>query len=156
MPKIIDNRNGTVTIRYEPTEVGLHQMRVTYNDSPVDGSPFEFSVEAVRAGNVTAHGSGLVQGVAGTKCSFVINTANLGTSKFRDFLFWNQNVCCVALKLSTGHLLIKKPCHPHHTHTPLCTTITTTHTTLTSLHTILTTICTTITTTPTTFVYSSV
>lgn len=35
--KIGDNGDGTVTINYQPTEVGLHNLHVSYNDEPLEG-----------------------------------------------------------------------------------------------------------------------
>ncbi len=36
-PKIDDNKDGTVTIRYQPTEAGLHSLEVKYNNEPIQG-----------------------------------------------------------------------------------------------------------------------
>lgn len=36
-PKIEDNRDGTVTVRYQPVETGLHELHVKYNNEPIDG-----------------------------------------------------------------------------------------------------------------------
>lgn len=36
-PKIEDNKDGTVTIRYQPTETGLHELHVNYNNSEIEG-----------------------------------------------------------------------------------------------------------------------
>lgn len=80
LPKLIDNRNSTVTVRYEPTEIGTHQLDIFYNGVPVDGSPFQFAVDAVRAGSIAAYGGGLTQGIVGSKCSFVVDVADLGSS----------------------------------------------------------------------------
>lgn len=77
-PKIDDNGNGTVTIRYQPTEVGLHTLDVLYNQQPVAGSPFKFHVDAVSAGYVTAHGPGLSHGIAGQPAHFTIVTKDAG------------------------------------------------------------------------------
>ena len=77
-PKIIDNGNGTVKIKYQPTEVGLHTLEVAYNQVPVQGSPFKFRVDAINAGYVTAHGPGLSHGIAGQPSTFTIVTKNAG------------------------------------------------------------------------------
>ena len=37
-PKIEDNKDGTVTIRYQPTESGLHELDVRYNKEPIQGT----------------------------------------------------------------------------------------------------------------------
>lgn len=36
-PKIEDNQDGTVTIRYQPTETGLHELHVNYNNQEIEG-----------------------------------------------------------------------------------------------------------------------
>jgi len=77
-PKIEDNGDGTVTIRYTPSEVGTHEMNVRYNNQAIQGSPFKFHVDAVSSGYVTAYGPGLSHGVSGEPCHFTINTKNAG------------------------------------------------------------------------------
>ena len=37
-PKIEDNQDGTVTIRYQPTEKGAHSLDVRYNREPIEGT----------------------------------------------------------------------------------------------------------------------
>lgn len=36
-PEIVDNKDGTVTVRYAPTEVGLHEMHIKYMGSHIPG-----------------------------------------------------------------------------------------------------------------------
>lgn len=36
--QIKDNGDGTVTINYQPAEVGLHKLHVFYNDEPLEGA----------------------------------------------------------------------------------------------------------------------
>ena len=36
-PKIEDNKDGTVTVRYQPTQTGLHELNLSYNNEPIDG-----------------------------------------------------------------------------------------------------------------------
>lgn len=38
-PMIEDNRDGTVSIKYDPREEGIHEMAVKYNGEHVQGSP---------------------------------------------------------------------------------------------------------------------
>ena len=77
-PQIDDNKNGTVKIRYQPTEIGLHTMDVAYNNVPIQGSPFNFYVHDVGLGVVTAYGPGLSHGIAGQPCCFTIVTKDAG------------------------------------------------------------------------------
>lgn len=77
-PKIEDNKNGTVSVRYQPTEAGLHELHVHYNNEPVYGSPFQFHVDAINSGFVTAHGPGLTHGVVNEPAVFTIVTKDAG------------------------------------------------------------------------------
>lgn len=38
-PLIEDNRDGTVSIKYDPREEGIHELAVKYNGEHVQGSP---------------------------------------------------------------------------------------------------------------------
>ncbi|XP_045034750.1 filamin-A isoform X2 [Daphnia magna] len=76
---IKDNRDGTVSIQYEPHEEGLHELHIHYNSEHVQGSPFKFFVDSLQSGLVTAYGSGLTHGVCGEACNFTISTKNAGS-----------------------------------------------------------------------------
>lgn len=36
-PEIVDNKDGTVTVRYAPTEFGLHEMHIKYMGNHIPG-----------------------------------------------------------------------------------------------------------------------
>ncbi|CAG7722272.1 unnamed protein product [Allacma fusca] len=78
VPIIEDNRDGTVSLRYEPKEEGLHELNVKYNGEHVQGSPFKFHVDTITSGYVTAYGPGLTHGVSGEPCNFTISTKGAG------------------------------------------------------------------------------
>ena len=42
-PKIVDNGDGTVKVRYQPSEVGLHLLTVKYNNEEVSGTLSNYS-----------------------------------------------------------------------------------------------------------------
>ena len=92
-PKVIDNRNGTVAIAYSPEEVGLHQLAVSYNDVPIDGSPFQFYVDSVTAGHVTAYGPGLSHGICGKKCNFTVVTKDAGAGQILALVYFCSTDC---------------------------------------------------------------
>jgi len=73
-PRLKDNKDGTVSVFFTPTEIGLHKLDVTYNSVPIEGSPFQFYVGDEQVGKVTAYGPGLSHGIVDTKCDFTINT----------------------------------------------------------------------------------
>lgn len=78
-PIIEDNQDGTVSIKYQPSEVGLHELDVFYQGQPIAGSPFKFHVDQVQTGYVTAYGPGLSHGVTNEPCSFRIITKDAGS-----------------------------------------------------------------------------
>ncbi|XP_032822250.2 filamin-C isoform X1 [Petromyzon marinus] len=77
-PDITDNKDGTVTVKYAPTEPGLHEMEIKYDGSHIPGSPLQFYVDAVNSGVVSAFGPGLSHGVANKPAIFTIITKNAG------------------------------------------------------------------------------
>ncbi|XP_039204026.1 filamin-B isoform X4 [Crotalus tigris] len=77
-PEIVDNKDGTVTVRYAPVEVGLHEMHIKYMGNHIPESPLQFYVNYPNSGNVTAYGPGLVYGVANKPATFTIVTEDAG------------------------------------------------------------------------------
>ncbi|XP_054622814.1 filamin-C-like isoform X2 [Dunckerocampus dactyliophorus] len=77
-PHIADNKDGTVTVRYSPTERGLHEMDIKYDGEHIPGSPLQFFVDAVNSGHVTAYGPGLSHGIANAPATFMIATKDAG------------------------------------------------------------------------------
>ncbi|XP_028171584.1 filamin-A isoform X5 [Ostrinia furnacalis] len=77
-PVIEDNRDGTVSIRYDPREEGIHELYVKYNGEHVQGSPYKFTVDSIASGYVTAYGPGLISGVSGEPSLFTISTKGAG------------------------------------------------------------------------------
>ncbi|XP_044766045.1 filamin-A isoform X1 [Coccinella septempunctata] len=77
-PIIEDNHDGTVTIKYEPREEGLHELAVKFNGEHVQGSPYKIHVDSVSSGYVTAYGPGLTHGVTGEPSNFTISTKGAG------------------------------------------------------------------------------
>ncbi|CAF3856931.1 unnamed protein product, partial [Rotaria sp. Silwood1] len=78
-PLIDDNQDGTVSIKYQPSEIGLHELDVFYQGQPIAGSPFKFHVDQVQTGYVTAYGPGLSHGACNESCSFRIVTKDAGS-----------------------------------------------------------------------------
>ncbi|KAF4093938.1 hypothetical protein AMELA_G00007140 [Ameiurus melas] len=55
-PEIIDNKDGTVTVKYAPTEAGLHEMHIKYNGAHIPESPLQFYVNNANSPNDAAEG----------------------------------------------------------------------------------------------------
>uniref|UniRef100_A0A672H3R9 Filamin C, gamma a (actin binding protein 280) n=1 Tax=Salarias fasciatus TaxID=181472 RepID=A0A672H3R9_SALFA len=77
-PHITDNKDGTITIKYQPTEKGLHEMDIKYEGNHIPGSPLQFYVDAVNSGVVTAYGPGLSYGMVNKAATFTVVTKNAG------------------------------------------------------------------------------
>jgi filamin len=77
-PVIEDNHDGTVSIRYDPREEGLHELAVKFNGEHVQGSPYKIHVDSISSGYVTAYGPGLTHGVSGEPSNFTISTKGAG------------------------------------------------------------------------------
>ena len=70
-----------MTVRYHPTERGMHELSVSYNGQPIPGSPFKFYVDSVGTGRVTAYGPGLSHGTTGQPAEFTIVTKEAGAGE---------------------------------------------------------------------------
>ncbi|KAA0720868.1 Filamin-C [Triplophysa tibetana] len=77
-PHITDNKDGTVTVKYAPTEKGLHEMDVKYDGNHIPGSPLQFYVDAINSGHVNAYGAGLSHGMVNKPAVFTIITKDAG------------------------------------------------------------------------------
>ncbi|NXJ86624.1 FLNC protein, partial [Trogon melanurus] len=76
-PNITD-KDGTVTVRYAPTEKGLHEMDIRYDGNHIPGSPLQFYVDAINPRHVSAYGPGLSHGMVNKPCTFTIVTKDAG------------------------------------------------------------------------------
>ncbi|KRZ33570.1 Filamin-A, partial [Trichinella pseudospiralis] len=72
IPVIRDNADGSVCVKYQPSEVGLHELQIKHDGLHVPGSPFSFHVGQVSDGYVTAYGNGLSFGIAGEPAQFTV------------------------------------------------------------------------------------
>ncbi|MEE6501811.1 hypothetical protein FKM82_004326 [Ascaphus truei] len=76
--EIVDNNDGTVSVRYIPTETGLHELHIKCNGAHIPESPLQFYVNYPNTGNVAAYGPGLIYGVANKPATFTIVTEDAG------------------------------------------------------------------------------
>uniref|UniRef100_A0A8K9WSS4 Calponin-homology (CH) domain-containing protein n=1 Tax=Oncorhynchus mykiss TaxID=8022 RepID=A0A8K9WSS4_ONCMY len=77
-PYIINDNDGTITVKFNPTEKGLHEMDIKYEGNHIPGSPLQFYVDAMNSGLVTAYGPGLCQGSINKPVTFIVVTKNAG------------------------------------------------------------------------------
>ncbi|KAM9327227.1 filamin-B [Gastrophryne carolinensis] len=76
--EIVDNKDGTVSIRYVPIETGLHELHIKCNGTHIPESPLQFFVNYPNTGSVSAYGPGLIYGVANKPATFTIVTEDAG------------------------------------------------------------------------------
>ncbi|XP_076844602.1 filamin B a isoform X2 [Brachyhypopomus gauderio] len=110
-PEIVDNKDGTVTVKYSPTEAGLHEMHIKYNDSHIPESPLQFYVNNANSPSVSAYGPGLVYGIANKPATFTIFTEDAaeggldlaieGPSKAEISCIDNEDGTCTVTYLPT-------------------------------------------------------
>jgi filamin len=66
-----------VTIQYVPVQSGIHELNLSYNAAPVEGTPVRINVDATDNGHfVSAYGPGLFQGSSGERLQFCITQAD--------------------------------------------------------------------------------
>uniref|UniRef100_A0A8K9VDI0 Calponin-homology (CH) domain-containing protein n=1 Tax=Oncorhynchus mykiss TaxID=8022 RepID=A0A8K9VDI0_ONCMY len=94
-PDITDNKDGTVTVKYAPTEVGLHEMDIKYDGIHIPGSPLQFYVDYVNSGNVSAYGPGLIHGTVNKPAMFTVNTKDAGEGRTHTKLMCIIYIFCV-------------------------------------------------------------
>ncbi|ESN96655.1 hypothetical protein HELRODRAFT_189327 [Helobdella robusta] len=70
IPSVHPNNDGSVSIRHVPTLEGAHEISLSHNDQPVEGTPVRINVGEIGGAYATAYGPGLVQGRSGQKTFF--------------------------------------------------------------------------------------
>ncbi|XP_067228456.1 filamin-B isoform X2 [Chanodichthys erythropterus] len=71
-PDVTDNKDGTIIIKFDPSEEGLHQLLIksTGNDPPV--LPLQYYANSLANRSTMAYGRGLVYGIANETATFTI------------------------------------------------------------------------------------
>ncbi|KAM4610589.1 filamin-B [Polymixia lowei] len=75
--EVTDNKDGTVTLMYDPIEEGLHQLHIKVNGTTVSESPLQFYVNNASNRELMAHGPGLVYGVSNEIAAFTVFNKDL-------------------------------------------------------------------------------
>ncbi|CAG2171932.1 unnamed protein product, partial [Oppiella nova] len=82
-PTIVDNHDGTISVRYDPKQEGNYELQIKHNNEHIDGSPFKFYIDSTNKGTVTAFGPGLTHGAAGDPCAFTVYTKGAGAGNLQ-------------------------------------------------------------------------
>lgn len=75
---LVDNGDGTVSVKYEPKVEGQHEVQILYKDKPIGGSPFYCYATFITRGKVSAYGPGLTHGNQNEPCHFTIYSKGAG------------------------------------------------------------------------------
>ncbi|XP_046895507.1 filamin-B-like isoform X2 [Hypomesus transpacificus] len=110
--EVVDNGDGTVSLMYDPTEEGLHQMHITVNGSTILESPLQFYVNNASSSDLMAHGPGLIYGTSNELAAFTIYNKELalgeldialeGPSKAEIRCLNNRDGTCTVTYLPTA------------------------------------------------------
>lgn len=49
-PTVIDNHDGTISVKYDPRQEGAHELHIKYNNDYIQGSPFKIFVDSIQSG----------------------------------------------------------------------------------------------------------
>ncbi|KAG7471858.1 hypothetical protein MATL_G00102500 [Megalops atlanticus] len=125
-PDVTDNKDGTVTVKYAPSEAGLHEMDIKFVGTHIPGSPLQFYVDYVDSGHVTAYGPGLIHGTVNKPAVFTVATKEAGEgglslaiegpSKADISCTDNEDGTCTVsyLPVLPGHYRILVKCNDQH------------------------------------------
>lgn len=69
-PMVSDNRDGTISVKYDPKQEGNYELQIKHNNMPIKGSPYKFVVDNTPKGLVTAFGTYV--GISSSQTSFSI------------------------------------------------------------------------------------
>ncbi|KAK0399999.1 hypothetical protein QR680_003307 [Steinernema hermaphroditum] len=73
--QIVDNHDGTVLVKYQPTQQGKHELTIQHNGHNLKGAPIVFYVDDIKSGFITVYGPGLQYAVVGEPAAFTVCAA---------------------------------------------------------------------------------
>lgn len=89
-PNITDNKDGTVTVKYSPTERGLHEMDIKYDGNHIPGDPSSVNICSVSEAHILSSSAVLsanilstfnvkiILSVTGSPLQFYVDAINSG------------------------------------------------------------------------------
>uniref|UniRef100_A0A8R1DV24 Uncharacterized protein n=2 Tax=Caenorhabditis japonica TaxID=281687 RepID=A0A8R1DV24_CAEJA len=102
-------------MRFVPKETGNHYIHVTLDGAPMRDSPFRLRVggkDLCDPTAISATGDGLVKGITGQKCEFLINTANAGAGILTVQMDGPSKATLDAYELEKGYKVRYTPLAP--------------------------------------------
>ncbi|XP_043080224.1 filamin-A [Puntigrus tetrazona] len=71
-PNMIENEDGTIILKYDPSEEGLHQLLIKSSRNDLAELPLEYYANSLANRSTMAYGRGLVYGIANEMATFTI------------------------------------------------------------------------------------
>nr|XP_021330210.1 filamin-A isoform X3 [Danio rerio] len=71
-PDMIDNKDGTVVMKFDPSEEGLHQILIKSAENDIPELPLQYYANSLANRSPVAYGRGLVCGIANETATFTI------------------------------------------------------------------------------------
>ncbi|PAV82322.1 hypothetical protein WR25_16759 [Diploscapter pachys] len=70
--EIVDNHDGSVSVRYTPKTTGAHELNILHKGAPLQGTPIKFYVDSYADGFATVYGPGLQSAIVGEPAHFTV------------------------------------------------------------------------------------
>ncbi|XP_058619192.1 filamin-A isoform X2 [Onychostoma macrolepis] len=71
-PNVIDDKDGTIILKFDPSEEGLHQLLIKSSRSDLPELPLQYYANSLANRSSMAYGRGLVYGIANETATFTI------------------------------------------------------------------------------------
>uniref|UniRef100_A0A671QBH2 Filamin B, beta (actin binding protein 278) n=1 Tax=Sinocyclocheilus anshuiensis TaxID=1608454 RepID=A0A671QBH2_9TELE len=71
-PSVIDNKDGTIILKFDPSEEGLHQLFIKSSRNDLPELPLQYYANSLANRSTMAYGRGLVYGIANETATFTI------------------------------------------------------------------------------------
>ncbi|KAK2885697.1 hypothetical protein Q8A67_016534 [Cirrhinus molitorella] len=96
-PDVIDNKDGTITLRFDPSEEGLHQLLIKSSRNDLPELPLQYYANGLANRSTMAYGHGLVYGIANETATFTICQEDSASSELDITIEGpsEADVCCL-------------------------------------------------------------
>ncbi|XP_059383627.1 filamin-B isoform X3 [Carassius carassius] len=96
-PSVIDNKDGTIMLKFDPSEEGLHQLLIKSSRNDLPELPMQYYANSLPNRSTMAYGRGLVYGIADETATFTICQEDSASSELDITIEGpsEADVCCL-------------------------------------------------------------
>uniref|UniRef100_A0A672NFU9 Filamin B, beta (actin binding protein 278) n=1 Tax=Sinocyclocheilus grahami TaxID=75366 RepID=A0A672NFU9_SINGR len=96
-PSVIDNKDSTIILKFDPSEEGLHQLFIKSSRNDLPELPLQYYANSLANRSTMAYGRGLVYGIANETAIFTICQEDSASSELDITIEGpsEADVCCV-------------------------------------------------------------